>query len=154
MPPGSKLPDTRPSLTAHVADKAAKVREKYGPNFAQHELNLLLADRAYVRYPCRLSFDPAPLLPGEMAHPVALGDRPEDGFVMHVHPRFAGQWERVVAAVLYQLVVVNYGGFASAQDAETFGAGVLGLSRDEYYHALCAMADELGGSTGQGGGCS
>jgi hypothetical protein len=45
--------------------------------------------------------------------------------------------------VLYQLVLVNYGPFASSDDAESFGAGVLGLSKDEYYDALCEMADEL-----------
>ena len=35
--------------------------------------------------------------------------------------------------------------FASADDAETFGAGALGLSKDEYYEALCEMADQIGG---------
>ena len=47
------------------------------------------------------------------------------------------------ALVLYQLVLVNYGEFASAEDAETFGAAVLGISRDEYYQTLCEMADQL-----------
>ena len=45
--------------------------------------------------------------------------------------------------VLYQLVLVNYGAFAAPDDAETFGAAALGLGRDEYYHALCRLADEL-----------
>jgi hypothetical protein len=49
--------------------------------------------------------------------------------------------------VLYQLVAVNYGEFASADEAETFGAAALGLTRDEYYAVLCAMADEIGGNT-------
>jgi hypothetical protein len=47
--------------------------------------------------------------------------------------------------VLYQLVLVNYGEFASPDDAETFGASALGLEREEYYAALCRMADEVGG---------
>ena len=46
--------------------------------------------------------------------------------------------------MLYQLVLVNYGEFASAADAETFGATALGISKDEYYEALCEMADEIG----------
>jgi hypothetical protein len=46
--------------------------------------------------------------------------------------------------VLYQLVALNYGEFASADDAETFGAAALGLTRDAYYEELCKMADELG----------
>jgi hypothetical protein len=30
-------------------------------------------------------------------------------------------------------------------NAETFGAAALGLSKDEYYATLCEMADEIGG---------
>jgi len=41
------------------------------------------------------------------------------------------------------LVVVNYGEFASAEDAETFGAAVLGLSQHEYYDTLCELAGRI-----------
>jgi hypothetical protein len=51
------------------------------------------------------------------------------------------QLPQVPYLVLYQLVLVNYGEFASADDAETFGAAVLGFSQPEYYHALCELAD-------------
>ena len=47
--------------------------------------------------------------------------------------------------VLYQLVAVNYGGFASGDDAETFGAAALGLEREDYYQELCRLADQLDG---------
>ena len=53
------------------------------------------------------------------------------------------QLEQVPGLVLYQLVLVNYGEFASAEDAETFGAAVLGITRDEYYQTLCELADQL-----------
>jgi len=62
---------------------------------------------------------------------------------MYVHPLFMTQLEKVPLLVLYQLVVVNYGAFAAAEDAETFGAAALGLSQDEYYQILCRLADEL-----------
>jgi hypothetical protein len=42
-------------------------------------------------------------------------------------------------------VLVNYGDFASANDAETFGAAALGLGKEEYYQTLCELADQLGG---------
>ncbi len=124
---------------------AGKVHEKYGPHIGWQELRQILDDRACVRYPCEIVFDAGPLEPGEFAHPVARGERPEDGFAMHVHPFFMTQLERVPGLILYQLVLVNYGEFASADDAETFGAAVLGISRDEYYTTLCEMADEIGG---------
>jgi hypothetical protein len=64
-----------------------------------------------------------------------------------VHPFFALQPERIPYLVLYQLVVVNYGEFASPDDAETFGAAVLGLSKEDYYQVLCDMADQLSAGT-------
>ena len=140
--------DARQSLSAHVAAKGEEIRAKYGPRIGWKQLGQILQDRACVRYPCELVFDAAPLEPGEFAHPVARGRLPEDGFALHVHPYFLAQPERIPYLVLYQLVLVNYGEFASADEAETFGASVLGLSTDEYYQALCQMADELAGPAG------
>jgi len=57
------------------------------------------------------------------------------------------QIEQVPLLVLYQLVLVNYGVFAAPEDAEAFGAAALGLERDEYYHRVCQLADELGQGT-------
>ncbi len=137
--------DARQSLNDHLAARGREIHEKFGPNIGWRELRQILEDRACVRYPCEVVFDAGPLEPGEFAHPVARGKRPEDGFTMCVHPFFLTQWECVPGLVLYQLVLVNYGEFASADDAETFGAAALGISRDEYYATLCEMADEVGG---------
>jgi hypothetical protein len=43
------------------------------------------------------------------------------------------------------LVAVNYGAFASAEDAELFGANALGIPRDEYYATLCELAQRIDG---------
>ena len=137
--------DFRPPLNTHVAAKGAEIFERYGPRLGWKELQRILEDRALVRYPCEIVFDASPLQSGEFAHPVAKGSRPEDGFIMHVHPFFQSQLDDVLWLVLYQLVLVNYGEFASADDAETFGASALGISKEEYYRTLCALADQLGG---------
>jgi hypothetical protein len=134
----------RQSLGAHVAAKGAEILARYGPRIGWKQLRQILEDRACVRYPCEIVFDAGPLLPGEFAHPIAKGERPEDGFAMHVHPLFLTQLDRVAYLVFYQLVTVNYGQFASADDAETFGAAALGLSKNEYYQALCEMAGRIG----------
>jgi hypothetical protein len=160
--------DAKQSLTAHVAAKGAEIFQKYGPDIGWGELQRLLADRAYVRYPCEIRFDAAELQPGEFAHPVPNGEIPEDGYTLHVHPVYMLDLPRLALLVLYQLVAVNYGAFASADDAEIFGANAMGMSRDDYYAAVCEMADQLvvGGnepeagfaaapasSGGCGGGC-
>jgi hypothetical protein len=143
MAAAPRAPDARQSLTAAAGAVGAAIYTKYGPKIGWTQLQQILSDRTCVRYPCAIVFDAAPLLPGEFAHPVARGERPEDGFAMHVHPVFMTQLERVPLLVLYQLVLVNYGAFAAPEDAETFGAAALGLGRDEYYQALCRLADEL-----------
>jgi hypothetical protein len=135
--------DARQSLNAAAAATGAVIYAKYGPRVGWTQLRQILADRTCVRYPCEIVFDATPLEPGECAHPVARGDRPEDGFAMYIHPLFMTQLEQVPLLVLYQLVLVNYGGFAAPKDAEAFGAAALGLAQDEYYQTLCRLADEL-----------
>lgn len=162
------LEDARQSLGAHVAAKGAEIRAKYGPHIGWREVHLIVQDRECVRYPCEIVFNAGPLRDGEVAHPVPKGGRPEDGFTLHVHPFFATQPHTVAELVLYQLVLVNYGDFASPDDAEIFGATVLGIDREDYYAKLCECADLIsegiatapppaagpaGGGCG-GGGCT
>src|SRR5689334_19292157 len=135
--------DARQSLTAHVAEKGLQVRERYGPHIGWKTLKEILNDRSVVRYPCEVVFDGSALLEGELAHPFPNSDAPEDGFKICIHPIFMTQLEQVPLLVFYQLVLVNYGEFASPEDAETFGAYALGISRDEYYNALCGLADQI-----------
>lgn len=146
--PSPSPEDARQSLREHVSSKGAELRAVYGPRLGWVELARVLADRRFVRYPTELVFDASPLQPGEPAHPVALGSRPDDGFRLHVHPLFETDLDRVPYLVLYQLVVINYGPFAGPEDAEAFGSAALGLSRGDYYEALCEMADRLPAQAG------
>lgn len=145
MPKTLTADDAKQSLSAHVAARGAEIFEKYGPAVGWNQLLSILEDRACVRYPCRIAFDAAPLQPGECAWPRANGDKPEDGFVLHIHPVFMTQMDRVAHLALYQLVVVNYGEFATSDDAEIFGAAALGISREQYYQSLCELAALLQG---------
>ena len=53
------------------------------------------------------------------------------------------QLDQVPALALYQLVLVNYGASATAEDAEAFGAHALGVTINDYYTRLCVLADQL-----------
>jgi len=143
MPTQLTADDARVSLNAHVAAKGAELRAKYGLIIGWNELKLILEDRTCVRYPCTVEFNAEPLQPGEFAHPVSKGEKPEDGFTMYVHPYFMTHLPEVPWLVLYQLVLVNYGEFASADDALAFGAAALGLTEDEYYERLCELVDPI-----------
>jgi hypothetical protein len=144
-------PNARQSLNASAAAIGAEIYDKYGPRIGWTQLLQILGDRSCARYPCEIVFDTTPLQTGEFAHPVAKGDHPGDGFTIYVHPLFMMQLDQVPLLVLYQLVLVNYGAFASPDDAETFGAAALGLPKDEYYHTLCRLADGLEQTASAGG---
>lgn len=135
--------DARQSMQAHLSDKGAQIQQTYGPQIGWGALIRLLSDSRFVRYPCEIVFDASDLLEGEAAHVLAKGERPEAGFRILVHPYYATQLNRVPLLVLYQLVVVNYGEFASSDDAEVFGACALGIPREDYYRALCSLVDEI-----------
>lgn len=135
--------DFKQSLNSHVASKGEEIREKYGPEIGWRELLQILNDRSVVRYPCEVVFDSSALLDGECAHAEPNSENPLDGFRIFVHPFFSLQLDRVPHIVLYQLVRVNYGEFASPDDAEIFGANALGLSTEDYYQSLCEFADEF-----------
>ena len=143
MSPRPAASDARQSLNAHVAAKGAEIRAKYGPDIGWKKLLQILGNRSCVRYPCEIVFSAGSLEPGEFAHPVPKGARPEDGFTMFVHPRFETGRDQLPALVFYQLVAVNYGQFASPDDAIAFGAGALGLAEDDYYRIVCELADQL-----------
>ena len=137
--------DAKQSLSAHVAAKGVEIYTKYGPHIGWKELQQIVQDRACVRYPCEIVFDASGLLEGELAHPMPNSDDPEDGFKLHVHPIFMPHLDKALMLVLYQLVLVNYGEFACSDDAEAFGSAALGMEKEEYYHALCGLADQVGG---------
>jgi len=136
------------SLSDHVAARGGEIHAMFGPHIGWRELVRILEERTCVRYPCEIIFDSAQLQPGEFAFPAPKGESPEDGFTIYVHPLLMTDLDRVPYAVLYHLVVVNYGEFASSEDAETFGAAVLGIDKETYYKALCDLSDELADTVG------
>lgn len=130
-------------MEAHAASKGAEMREKYGPAIGWGQLQQILNDRTLVRYPTEIVFDSADLLPGECAHAAPKTENPDDGFTIYIHPFFVSKPPDAVILALYQLVVINYGPFASSDDAEALGAAALEISRDDYYRRMCGIADQL-----------
>lgn len=132
----------RRALSDHAADCAAVARERYG-NIDAADLPALLEDRKVVRFPTVLRFDATRLEPGEFAHTEPVGARPGEGYRLFVHPYFEPRPDDVLLLAAYHLVTINYGDVATANEAEVFGATLLGLSREAYYQRLCTLADEL-----------
>ena len=140
--------DAKESLAAHVTNKGLELHEKYGPHIGWAQLQAILQDRAVCRYPVEIVFDSKPLQPGEFAFPATRGNDISDGFILYIHPVYSLYLDEVPHLALYQLVLVNYGEFASSDEAEIFGACALGITREEYYRTLCELVDQLPGQIG------
>ncbi|HHI80015.1 MAG TPA: hypothetical protein ENK02_08535 [Planctomycetes bacterium] len=134
--------DGKLALREHAKLRGMEARHKYG-EIGPENLSALLKDPSVVRFPTILRFDAEPLEPGEFAFPSPLGEKPGDGYCLFVHPFFQDRPEALPFLVSYQLVRINYGEVATHEDAEAFGAALLGLDQEEYYQEICRLADEL-----------
>jgi len=149
--------DARVALKDHLGDKAMDARLRHGMYIDADVIIKMLDDPAFVRYPVSLRFDDEMLDPGEFAMPITLGDHPSAGFCICIHPYFEQQPEAWPLLIAYHIPTINYGEIVSAEDAEHFGATLLGLDSETYYQAICELADSIPGAPGaQGcsGGCS
>ncbi len=131
------------AISGHAAEKAHEIRARYGPTIDNAVLARILDDRKSIRYPVRIEFGSEGIEPGLFAITESISDDPEEGYVITLHEHFRNQPEAIPALVLYQSVIVNYGDLAGAADGEIFGAGVLGMERDDYYALICRLADSI-----------
>ncbi len=131
------------SLREHVESKAIQARNARCGAIDRAAIMEMLADRSVVRYPLGVRFDEQPLQPGEFACLEALGTHPNDGFCLFIHSAYAQADALIPLLVAYYIPSVNYGEIATHDEAELFGATLLGFTVDEYYSALCAAADAL-----------
>ncbi len=135
--------DGRIALRDHIVGRAMQARLRYGLYIDTEAIMRILDDRQVTRYPCGLRYDAAGLEPGEFAHAQPLGDRPADGYCLFIHPALEQQADLLPLVIAYHLVTINYGEIATSDEAELFGATLLGLEVEEYYEALCEIADHL-----------
>jgi len=146
-PPAGEPPITpegaRQAMIAHAAATGTAIHNRLGgaPDYPQ--LVQLLEDPEAVRFPVQVVFDAGPLHGEELAYPLPVDGDASNGYTMYVHPALAGQPTDTVAAVLYALVVVNYGEAATGAVGEAFGAAALGVERDDYYRTMCRLADAV-----------
>ena len=149
--------DARVALQDHLGEKAMNARLTHGMYIDAETIVKMLDDRTVVRYPVGIRFDDEPLEPGEFAMPVQLGELPSAGFCLFIHPYFEQQPDAWPLLIAYHIPSINYGDIVSHEDAEHFGATLVGLEKDTYYEALCELADSIPGAPGAsacGGGCS
>lgn len=134
------------ALQGHLVSRACQARETHADLGSVARLRELLMDSNVVRFPTRLEFDAAPLLPGEFAWARPEGEHPRDGFTMVVHPFFEQRTDDLPLLVAYHIASINYVDVVTHRECELYGAALVGMPLEDYYQRLCAMADELPGA--------
>jgi hypothetical protein len=135
--------DGRIALRDHVITKASEARLAHGLYIDAETILKILDDRTVVRYPVGLRFDDTPLESGEFAWPMQLAEHPDAGFCLFIHPWFESQPDAWPLLIAYHVPSINYGEIVSHEEAELFGATLLGLDVETYYRALCELADSI-----------
>ena len=135
--------DGEKALRGHVVSKALFAREKYGGSVGYPEILQMLEDPEVVRFSTHIRFDAEPLRSSEFGHATPLGESPQQGYALFIHPAFKDREDILPLLVAYHIVTVNYGDVATMEEAELFGSTLLGMGQDEYYEALCELADSL-----------
>lgn len=131
------------SVSMHASEKAKEIHSRYGPNIDYPAVLRMLDDRRSIRYPVEIRFVSEGISSGMFAHTEPVSENPGDGYVISLHSHFEDRPDVLPALILYQLVLVNYGDLATANDAELFGSGVLGIDRDAYYEQILALTNAI-----------
>lgn len=137
------LEDGRRALGVHVLEKGHRLRQKYGSFIDMDVLEQILRDEEFVRYPTRLIFDSGRVDAGLFGVVEKVGMDAAEGYVICLHECFQRRSGDVPALVLYLLVAVNYGDFASGNEAEEFASAALGMEKDYYYEYICRLVDGI-----------
>ncbi len=135
--------DGQEALRDHLIEKALLARSRYGPAIDARAIRRLLVDSEIVRYETEIVFDANPLQPGEFAWPELLDDQTPPKCRLIVHPHFRERPEVLPYLVAYHVPSINYLDLATHEEAELFGAALLGLEVDAYYERVCALADGM-----------
>ena len=149
------------ALAHHMMEKARLARERYGP-LSMQNIYSVLKDPDLLRHPVRLVFEYGEISFHQFAQPAPDPRDPSNGFCIYLRPCLKEMTKEVPFAVAYMIPVINYGEeMVTDELCLQFGASLLDMSEEDYYTALCTLAEEVGADEkyndtrcGCGSGCS
>ena len=145
--------DGKKALVDHVSAKALDIVEKYGVLNSLEQLNALLKDSSFIRFPVEVQFIDA-VVDGETFGFVdKKEENPSGGYIINLHQNVKDDEILMIAMTMYLLVTVNYGDFAGFEEAEVFGSISMGMDKEEYYQMLCNAVDNIHGKHSHTSGC-
>jgi hypothetical protein len=132
------------SLRDHIAAQAVVAHHKHAPlTFAG--LDALLTDPECLRHPTRLVFEFGEMARHQFAQPdLDLRNREQNGRVLYLRPLLRDRADLAVLAVAYMIPVINYGDIITDEHCLRYGATLLGMMEEDFFQAICQMADVVG----------
>ena len=133
------------SLRDHITAQAVVAHQKHGPlTFAG--LDALLTDPECLRHPTRLVFEFGEMAEHQFAEPgLDRRNREQDGRVLYLRPLLRDRPDLALLAVAYMIPLINYGDIITDGHCLRYGATLLGMMEEEFYAAICRMADFVHG---------
>jgi len=132
------------SLREHILAQAVVAHQKHGP-LTFEKLNALLHDPDCLRYPVRLVFEFGEMAMHQFAQPdIDWRNTPQDGRVLYVRPLLRERPDLLPLAVAYMIPLINYGDVISDEHCLLYGATLLGMLEEEFYQAICLLAEIVG----------
>ena len=142
------------SLREHLLAQAIVAHQKHGPITAD-KLEALLRDPDCLRHPVRLVFEFGEMAMHQFAQPdVDWRNTEQDGRVLYVRPLLKERPELLPLAVAYMIPLINYGDIITDAHCVAYGATLLGMMEDEYYRAICKLAETVGAEARSAGDTS
>jgi hypothetical protein len=128
------------ALFEHARFAAARARARLGSPLNEVTLPVFLIDPQCLRYATRITFDRTGLDAHQFAQPELQGNE----CCLHVDPQLKDRPDLLYLAVAYMAAVINYGDAATSELAELHGSLLTGLSQEEFYLKISAIADLIG----------
>ncbi len=134
----------RQSLRDHLLEQAIVAHQKHGPLTAD-KLDAFLHDPDCLRYPVRLVFEFGAMALNQFAQPdVDWRNTERDGRVLYLRPLLRDRPDLLPLAVAYVIPVINYGDIVTDEHCLLYGAVLLGMVEEEFYEAICKLANYVG----------
>lgn len=140
------------SLREHLLAQAVVAHQKHGP-LTLDRLDALLHDPECLRYPVRLVYEFGEMAMHQFAQPdVDWRNTEQGGKVLYLRPILRDRPELVILAVAYMIPPINYGDIITDAHCVAYGATLLGMMEEEFYQAVCGLADFVGAEPWRPGG--
>lgn len=130
------------SLKSHALRTADRARAKLGGPLNESNLSQFLQDEDCLRYPTELRFDDLNLESHQFAEPAFEVVNEERRCVLHIRAKYERQPRTHPYIVAYHAAAINYAQAASSSLCEIYGAALLDMSVDDFYAAVCQVADQ------------